>query len=133
MSDAIETVVGEVSNLIEPVLDELGFELVDTEYLSQHGRRVLRICLDKEGGITLDDCALVSREIGDLVDVKNIFQHRYVLEVSSPGLNRPLKREKDFLRSIGKKVNVIMAVSVMGRHQFSGFLREYRESSRQYR
>lgn len=129
MPDAVETIVGEVNNLIEPVLDELGFELVDTEYLSQHGRRVLRICLDKEGGITMDDCALVSREIGDLIDVKNVFDHEYVLEVSSPGLDRPLKKEKDFLRSIGKKVKVVMDISVMGHRQFIGFLREYRDGT----
>ena len=71
-------------------------ELVDIEYLSEHGRWVLRIYVDQEGGITLDGCARVSREIGDLIDVKDILQHEYVLEVSSPGLNRPLKKEKDF-------------------------------------
>ena len=120
-------VIRDVNRLIEPVLDEMGFELVDTEYLSEHGRWVLRIYADGEGGITLDDCARVSREIGDLIEVKDIFQHEYVLEVSSPGLNRPLKKEKDFQRAVGKKIKVKMVDPVKDRKNFTGYLKAYQE------
>ena len=78
-----------ITKLVEPVLEDMGFELVDVEYLSRHGRWVLVLYIDKEGGVTLDDCARVSGEVGDLIDVKDIIDHEYVLEVSSPGLDRP--------------------------------------------
>jgi ribosome maturation factor RimP len=115
--------VSEVTRLVEPVLDDLGFELVDIEYLFEHGRWVLRIYADKEGGITLDDCVRVSREAGDLLDVKDVVQHEYVLEVSSPGLNRPLKKEKDFQNAIGRKIKVRLAHPLNGQRNFMGYLR----------
>ena len=93
-----------IADLAEPILDELGFELVDIEYLSKHGRWVLRIYIDKEGGVTIDDCARVSGEFGDLIDIKEVIEHEYVLEVSSPGLNRPLKKEIDFVLPIKRKL-----------------------------
>ena len=127
MPTAADLVIKEVTLLIEPVLEEMDVELVDMEYLSEHGRWVLRIYVDQEGGINLDGCARVSREIGDLIDVKEIIQHEYVLEVSSPGLNRPLKKEKDFLRSVGNKVKVRMVAPVEGRRNFTGYLRDYRD------
>ncbi len=123
MLSAVDFVNKEVTQLIEPIIDEMGFELVDIKYLSEHGRLVLRIFLDKEGGISLDDCAKVSREIGELIDVKDIIDHAYVLEVSSPGINRSLRKEKDFMRAIGKKIRVKMAVPVERRKNFTGYLR----------
>ncbi len=120
-------IIRRLTRIIEPIVDEMGFEFVDVEYLSEHGRWVLRIYVDKEGGITLDECARVSREVGDLIDVKDIIQHKYVLEVSSPGLNRPLKREKDFLRAVGKKIEIKMVIPVEGRRRFTGYLRKYQE------
>ena len=119
-------VIRDVNRIIEPVLDEMGFELVDIEYLSEHGRWVLRIYVDGEDGITLDDCARVSNEIGDLIDVNDIFEHEYVLEVSSPGLNRPLKKEKDFQRAVGKKIKVKMLNPVKDRKNFTGVLKAYK-------
>jgi ribosome maturation factor RimP len=120
---------GKLTQIIEPIVDEMKFELVDVEYLSEHGRWVLRIYLDKEGGITLDECARVSREVGDLIDVKDIVEHKYVLEVSSPGLNRPLKREKDFQRAVGKKIKIKMVIPVEGRRHFAGYLRKFQEGT----
>jgi len=120
-------VIQEVTGIIEPILEEMGFELIDIEYLSEHGRWILRLFLDKEGGITLDDCAKASREIGDLIDIKDVISHEYVLEVSSPGLNRRLKRDKDFLQAIGQKIRVKMAVPVEGRRNFTGSLRDFKE------
>jgi len=120
-----ESLLKEIALLIEPVLAEMGIDLVDMEYRSGQGRRVLRIYADRPTGINLDDCAMVSREIGNLLDVKDLLQHHYVLEVSSPGLNRPLKREKDFLRAIGRKVKVKTAVPLKGRRNFSGVLQSF--------
>ena len=123
---SIQSIITEnISSLIEPVLDDLGFELFDIEFLSERGRWVLRIYIDGEGGIRLDDCALVSREIGDLIEVKDIIKHPYVLEVSSPGLNRPLKREKDCEMAIGKKIKVNMLIPLNGRRNFTGYLRNF--------
>lgn len=127
MSAVADFGIKDVSRLVEPVLDEMGLELVDVEYLSERGRWILRIYADKDGGITLDDCARVSRQVGDLIDVKNIIQHEYVLEVSSPGLNRPLKKEKDFLLAVGKKVKITMAKPIQGRRRFTGYLKKFHE------
>ena len=124
MSGSVGFDITKVTELVSPVLDEMGFELVDIEYLSQYGRWVLRIYADKEGGITLDECARVSREVGNLMDVKDVLPHEYVLEVSSPGLNRPLKKEKDFERAIGKKVKIQMVAPISGRRRFTGYLKE---------
>jgi len=117
----------QVSDLIEPILDEIGFELIDVDYLSDRGRWVLRIYIDKEGGVTIDDCVTVNRELGDLIDIKNIIEHEYVLEVSSPGLNRPLKKEADFIRAIGKKIKVKTRISVGKSRNFTGYLKDYKE------
>ncbi|MBW1829958.1 MAG: ribosome maturation factor RimP [Deltaproteobacteria bacterium] len=127
MSNPADFDIKKISHLVEPLIDEMGFELVDIEYLSERGRWVLRIYADRKGGITLDDCARVSRELGNFIDVKDVIQHEYVLEVSSPGLNRPLKKEKDFLRAVGKKVKVKMFVPLKGRRRFTGLLKKYQE------
>ena len=125
MSNSIHVITKQVADLVEPILDEMGFELVDVEYLSKYGRWVLRLYIDKQGGVTIDDCAQVSREIGDLIDVKDIIEHEYVWEVSSPGLDRPLKKEADFIRAVGKKIKVRMAAQVDGRRNFTGYLRNF--------
>ncbi|MBN1626135.1 MAG: ribosome maturation factor RimP [Deltaproteobacteria bacterium] len=103
------------------------FELVDVEYLSDHGRWVLRIYIDRDGGVTLDDCAMVSGELGDLIDMKNFIEHEYVLEVSSPGLNRPLKKEADFIRVMGRKIKVKTRTPVDGKRNFIGILKDFKE------
>ncbi|MBW1935007.1 MAG: ribosome maturation factor RimP [Deltaproteobacteria bacterium] len=120
-----DTIRVKVTNLVENILEELGYELVDVEYLTSHGRWVLRLYIDKEGGVTVDDCATVSAEIGDLIDVKDIIPHHYVFEVSSPGLNRPLRKSKDFVRVLGKKIKVKMVSPVEGRRNFVGHLRSF--------
>lgn len=111
--------------LVEPVLEDMGMELVDAELLHSHGRWVLRLTIDKEGGVTIDDCAGVSRELGDLIDVKDLIPHSYVLEVSSPGLDRVLKREKDLLRAVGKKIKVKTRAPVEGRRNYVGTLEAF--------
>lgn len=127
MSSRVLSITEQVADLVEPPLEMMGFELVDVEYLSRHGKWVLRLYIDKEGGVTLDDCAAVSREIGDLIDVKDIIVHEYVLEVSSPGLDRPLKKEKDLERAIGKKIKVKTIAPIKGRRNYTGYLRNFQE------
>jgi ribosome maturation factor RimP len=124
---SLTTVTKQVSDLIEPILDELGFVLVDTEYQTDRGRWVLRLYIDKEGGVTIDDCAKVSNELGDLIDIKDIIENEYVLEVSSPGLNRPLKKEADFIRVTGKKVKVRTKAPLKGQRNFMGVLKDFKE------
>lgn len=93
-------------NLIEPILDKNGFELVDVEYVREGSNWFLRAYIDKPGGITVDDCETVSRELSELLDKEDYIDESYILEVSSPGLGRQLKKEKDFARSIGEDVEV---------------------------
>jgi len=109
------------------VVDALGLELVDVEYLTQGGRWIVRVYVDREGGVTLDECAMLSRELGPLLDVKDVIPHEYVLEVSSPGLNRRLKKEKDFVWARGKKVKLRTRNPIDGRRNFTGMLTDVRE------
>lgn len=127
MSNRILSITEQVADLVEPALEDMDFELVDVEYSSWYGKWVLRLYIDKEEGVTLDDCARVSREIGDLIDVKEIIIQKYVLEVSSPGLDRPLKKEKDLERAIGKKIKVKTVATLKGRRNYTGFLRNFQE------
>lgn len=92
--------------LLEPIMEKNNFELVDVEYIKEAGSWFLRAYIDKEGGITIDDCELVSRELSDLLDKEDYIKESYVLEVSSPGLGRQLKKDKDFERSIGEEVEL---------------------------
>lgn len=115
-------VVQQVSDLLEPILEEMGFELVDVEFLSKQGRWVLQLFIDTDGGVTIDDCARVSREIGDLIDVRGMIEHDYVLEVSSPGVDRPLKKRRDFLWACGRKVKIRTKEPMEGRQNFTGCL-----------
>ena len=99
-------VATKVTELAQPLLDSQGLELVELEYRREGRAMVLRLFIDKPGGITLDDCAEVSRELSELLDVEEVIQDHYTLEVSSPGLNRPLKKEADYLRYQGRLVKV---------------------------
>ncbi len=92
--------------ILEPIMEENNFELVDVEYVKEAGNWYLRAYVDKEGGITLDDCELVKRTWSDRMDEEDFIPEAYILEVSSPGLGRQLKKEKDFKRSIGEDVDV---------------------------
>lgn len=92
--------------ILEPIMKEHDFELVDVEYVKEAGSWYLRAYVDKEGGITLDDCELVNRTWSDIMDREDFIPDAYILEVSSPGLGRQLKKEKDFKRSIGQSVDV---------------------------
>jgi len=120
-------IVNEVSHLAETLLHELALEMVDVEFQPESGRWILRVYMDREGGITVDDCTNVSRELGDLIEAENIIDHPYVLEISSPGLNRPLRKERDFIRSIGKMVKLKMLRPVNRRTNFAGRVTDVKE------
>lgn len=92
--------------ILEPIMKENDFELVDVEYVKEAGNWYLRAYIDKEGGITLDDCELVNRAWSDIMDKQDFIPDAYILEVSSPGLGRQLKKDKDFKRSIDEEVDV---------------------------
>ncbi|PLX84743.1 MAG: ribosome maturation factor [Desulfuromonas sp.] len=100
------TLLDQIHTLIGPVLEEMGLELVDLEYKHEGRDWFLRIFIDKEGGVNLDDCADASREVGTLLEVEDPIRTAYRLEVSSPGLERPLKRPRDYERFNGKLVKV---------------------------
>ncbi|SHJ58377.1 ribosome maturation factor RimP [Malonomonas rubra DSM 5091] len=104
-------IVEQVELLVQPILDDLGLELVDLEYQREGRGWVLRFYLDKEGGITLDQCAEASREISAILDVEDVIGTAYNLEVSSPGLDRPLKKAKDFDRFAGQNVKIKTVVA----------------------
>jgi ribosome maturation factor RimP len=120
-------IVREVSVLAESLLPELGMEMVDVEFRFERGRWTLRVYIDKPGGITVDDCATVSRDLGDLIEAENIIDYSYVIEVSSPGLDRPLRKEKDFIRSIGESIKVEMSKPVNQRSNFTGRLEHVKD------
>ncbi|MER3446806.1 MAG: ribosome maturation factor RimP [Candidatus Dadabacteria bacterium] len=122
MSSLEEGVVESVREILNPLLLEKGLELVDLEYRREGRGRVLRIYIDKEGGVTVDDCAKLSRELGTLLDVHDIIPGPYNLEVSSPGLTRALKKPRDFERYKGKKVRIKTKSDIEDRRVFVGRL-----------
>lgn len=119
--------------LVEPLLEKEKFELVDVEYVKEGGNWYLRVYIDKEGGITVDDCELISRSLSDVLDVEDFIPDAYILEVSSPGLGRQLKKEKDFKRSIGEEVEIKLYKAMeavkngkkIKQKELRGFLAEY--------
>ena len=118
-----------VTELIEPGLLADGLELVDVEFKKEGKNWVLRIYIDREGGVTLEDCQKISRLTGDLIEVENVIEPVYTLEVSSPGLNRVLKKEKDFHKYSGKKINVQCHAPMDGRKKFTGILTDFIDQS----
>lgn len=111
--------------LLKPIMEEYQFELVDVEYVKEGGNWYLRAYIDKEGGITVDDCELVSRRMSDLLDEKDYIEESYIFEVSSPGLGRPLKKEKDYARSMGKELEIRTYRAINKEKEFYGVLKAY--------
>ena len=111
--------------LIQPLIDANHFELVDVEWVKEGANRYLRVYIDKEGGITVDDCELVSRAFEETLDKEDYISENYIFEVSSPGLDRPLKKEKDFIRNIGKDVEVKLYKAINKEKEFVGILTAY--------
>ena len=119
MKKNIESIVEE---LVLPIIDAKNIELVDVEYVKEAGEYYLRIYLEKEGGISLNDCEAVSREINPILDEKDPIVENYFLEVCSPGLDRPLKKEKDFIRYAGREVEIKLYKPLNGTKQLEGEL-----------
>ena len=115
--------------MVKPITDAENFELVDVEYVKEGSDYYLRAYIDKEGGITIDDCEAVSRKLSDLLDKEDFIPDAYILEVSSPGLGRQLKKEKDYVRSVGKEIDLKLFKPVEKRKDFTGFLKENTETS----
>ena len=111
--------------LLEPILEANHFELVDVEYVKEGASWYLRAYIDKPGGITVDDCEIVNRALGDLLDEHDFIEESYILEVSSPGLGRPLKKERDFARSLGEEVEIRTYRMVNKQKEFRGILKAY--------
>ena len=111
--------------LLQPILERLHFDLWDVEYVKEGADYYLRAYIDKEGGITIDDCVTVSRELSDLLDEQDFIEDAYILEVSSPGLGRKLKKDKEFERSIGRKVDLKTFKPVDGVKEFTGILKAF--------
>ena len=111
--------------MLAPILEENHFELVDVEYVKEGGSWYLRAYIDKPGGITVDDCEVVNRALGDLLDQDDFIEDSYILEISSPGLGRPLKKERDFERSLGEEVEIRTYRMVNKQKEFRGILKAY--------
>ncbi|CUX42534.1 ribosome maturation factor RimP [Clostridium sp. C105KSO13] len=115
----------QTEKLLEPIVTGFGFELVDVEYVKEAGTWYLRAYIDKPGGITVDDCEAVSRKFSGILDEKDYIADAYIFEVSSPGLGRPLKKEKDFKRSLGEEVEIKTYRAIDRQKEFTGILKDY--------
>ena len=125
MGSRREEVEQKAEALLAPIVEEAGFELVDVEYVKEAGTWYLRGYIDKPGGITVNDCEAVSRVFSDRLDEKDFIEESYVMEISSPGLDRPLKKAKDFTRSMGKMVEIRTYRPVDKQKDFTGVLTAY--------
>ncbi len=113
------------TEFLTPIVDRLGFELVDVEFVKEGSTWYLRAYIDKEGGISVNDCEAVAREMNEILDREDYVEESYVFEVSSPGLGRPLKKEKDYVRNLNKEVEIRTYRSIERRKEFAGTLKAY--------
>ncbi len=118
------SVVESIIEISEPVIKDEGLELVDVEYKKLGKTWTLRIFIDSDRGITVDDCQKVSRQIEDIIEIDDLIASPFVLEVSSPGLDRPLKKEKDFLRFKNKAIEVKTFSPMENRKNFKGTIQD---------
>lgn len=114
--------INQIEELLTPEAAKEIIEIVDIEFVKENGQKILRIFIDKENGINLDDCTKMSHIFGVKLDEADIIKEEYVMEVSSPGIDRILKKEKDFMRFKGFKINVTTAVAINNQKHFSGKL-----------
>jgi ribosome maturation factor RimP len=120
-----EEIEARTEELVMPLITKHQFELVDVEFVKEGSNRYLRLYIDKEGGITVNDCEAISRPFSDLLDVEDYIEESYILEVSSPGLGRPLKKDKDFKRHLGDEVEIRLFRPVDRRKEWEGILTAY--------
>lgn len=124
---SVNLVIERVRSLTVPVVEEQGMELVDVVFRREARGWVLRLFLDKPGGVTLDDCREVSEQLSDLLDVEGVIDHPFTLEVSSPGLDRVLKTPQDFMRFAGRLARIQTAAPISGQRRFHGRLEGCRD------
>lgn len=129
VNTAIHTYREQIWQIAEPLLEAEGMELIHVECLRAKSRWLVRIYMDKEGGVTIDDCAEISNQLGDVLDVHDLPPGPYTMEVSSPGLNRPLTRDKDFLKYRGSRVCVTSSEKLEGIKNFRGKLTDFTEEN----
>lgn len=115
--------------LIQPIVERYQFELVDVEYVKEGAEWYLRAYIDKEGGITVNDCEAVAREMNEILDREDYVEGSYIFEVSSPGLGRPLKKKKDYVRAMGKKLEIRTYKAIGCEKEFYGVLSAYDENT----
>ena len=120
-----ESYEAKTTELIQPVVEANGVELFDVDYVKEGSDWYLRVYIDKEGGVTIDDCQNVSRAFNEMLDRENYIDDQYIFEVSSPGLTRPLKKEKDYEKSIGRMIEIKLFSPVDKSKEYSGVLKEY--------
>ena len=120
-------IVEDVEKCFEEMFGNTDLELVEVEYRREASGWVLRVYIDKEGGVLLDDCSMTSNQLGDIIEVKDIIPGAYSLEVTSPGLNRPLKKEEDFIGLIGETIKLKTRTLLNKRKNFKGVLKEFKD------
>lgn len=125
MADKSITYREKIMQVIEPVIESEGMEVVDLECLKMKYRWLVRIYIDKEEGVTIADCSEISKQAGDILDVYDVLPGSYTLEVSSPGLDRPLTRDKDFIKYRGSAVRIKTGEKLDGVKNFHGKLNDY--------
>ena len=124
-----ESYESKTEELIQPLVDERGFELVDVEFVKEGGEWYLRVYIDKDGGISVNDCEDISRAFNEILDREDYISEQYIFEVSSPGLTRPLKKEKDYKRSIGRLVDVKLYKPVDKAKEYTSVLSAFDENT----
>lgn len=124
-----ETYEKKTEELITPLIDAEGFELVDVEYVKEGADWYLRVYIDKDGGITVNDCEKISRAFNEILDREDYIDDAYIFEVSSPGLLRPLKKDKDYQRNLGKLLEVKLFAPLNGVKEFEAELKSYDKES----
>ena len=117
-----------IEELIQPTVTEIGYELVDVEFVKEGPNWYLRIFIDKEGGVTIDDCEAVSKTLEKIFDEKDPIEQAYFLEISSPGIDRPLKKKEDFIKYNGEMVDVKLYKPYEGSKEYTGKLVGYDEN-----
>lgn len=122
-------VEAKTEELVMPIIDEKGFEFVDTEFVKEGNSHYLRVFVDKPGGITIDDLESVSRPLSDKLDENDFIDEQYILEVSSPGLGRPMKKNRDFDRNMEKVVEIHLYKAQDGEKEWIGQLKGYDEET----
>lgn len=128
MKETTEEVVKKIEDIVLPVLKDMELELVDIEYLQEGGYWYVRIYIEKlEGDVSLDDCAKVSMAVED--DIDKLIDNKFFLEISSPGVERPLKKEKDYIRFTGSKIKISLKHKINEKKNFEGILSKFEDST----